>query len=47
MNKGTQADKKDYKKPDMMAAAALNDEFENKFTVLEDIVETIKKVTIP
>ena len=47
VNKGTQADKKDYKKPDMMAAAALNDELEIKFTVLEEIVLTYKKVTIP
>ena len=47
VNKGTQADKKDYKKPDIMAAAALNDEFEIKFTLLEEIVLTYKKVTIP
>ena len=47
VNRGTQADKKDYKKPEIAAAATSNDDSEIKFTLLEEIVLTYKKVTIP
>lgn len=47
VNRGTQADKKDYKKPEISAAASAEDSGEIKFTLLEEIVLTYKKVTIP
>ena len=49
VNRGTQADKKDYKTPEISAStnAACNDDSEIKFSLLEDIVLTYKKVTIP
>ena len=47
VNRGTQADKKDYKRAEIAAAATSNDDSEIKFTLLEEIVLTYKKVTIP
>jgi hypothetical protein len=47
VNRGTQVGKKDYKKPEISAADACNDDSEIKFTLLEEIVLTYKKVTIP
>ena len=46
VNRGTQADKKDYKIPEISTTAS-NDDSEIKFTLLEEIVLTYKKVTIP
>ena len=46
VNRGTQADKKDHKKPEILAAAK-NGDIEIKYTLLEEMVLTYKKVTIP
>ena len=46
VNRGTQADKKGNKKPEILVAAK-NRDIEIKFTFLEEMVLTYKKVTIP